>query len=554
MVTTDPTISAERSPDAGTRPNAPAVPSRIGGRIGRLLSTESARLWIVASYLAVGLGCALRILRWIDNPALWLDEAFLSINLIDKSLGEVLGPLHFLQSAPPGFLVVEKGAEVLIGDSELSLRLFPLLASIGSVFLFAYVARRLLVAPAAALAIVLFATSEPLLERAAEVKPYSVDVACATLLAALTVWALEAPESRIVRRVAVLGVVGVSVLWLSFPAIFSLAASVSAVAIFAWRARSRSVLVAVAAVGALGLATFAAVYAVAASNVGRISARILGGDEPPSGRLDTVQNAWSTLVNPGGFDNGINGLAALLAVFGVLALARKETSHWLALLTVPLLAAGFADAVDRYPLGGRFSLFLAPVLLLLVARGVQALVTWSRKPLLVGTALGAFLVVTPLAIGAYHVVRPPARQDIRPLLETLVDQWQDGDTLYVHRNAQYALRYYSTCRDCDPSADEFPWPTRVAPPSLPGEQFAPAIESVPPSVVVGRGAPHVPADDVSGFPDMGRVWLLFSHNQARGGLDDAALLLRALESDGKVLDEVTARGARLYLVERMASP
>lgn len=524
----------------------------IGERIGRLLSTESARLWIIASYLAVGLGCVLRILRWIDNPALWLDEAFLSINLIDKSLGEVLGPLQFLQSAPPGFLVVEKGAEVLIGDSELSLRLFPLLASIGSVFFFAYVARRLLAAPAAALAIVLFATSEPLLERAAEVKPYSVDVAGATLLAALTVWALEAPKSRIVPRVAVLGVVGASVLWLSFPAIFSLAASVSAVAVFAWRTRSRNVLAAAAIVAVVGLATFGAVYAIASSNVSRISAAILGGGTP-TGRLDTVQNAWSTLVNPGGFDNGINGLAALLALLGVLALARRETSQWLALLTVPLLAAGIADAIDRYPLGGRFSLFLAPVLLLLVARGAQALVTWSRKPLLVGAALGAFLVVSPLAIGTYHVVRPPAREDIRPLLETLVDQWKEGDTLYVHRNSQYALRYYSTCLDCKPSGDDFPWPTRVAAPSPSGEQFAPALESVPPSVVVG-GTPPVPPEEVSRLPAAGRAWLLFSHDPSHGGVDDAALLLRALESEGEVLDEFRARGARLYLVERMASP
>lgn len=470
---------------------------------------------------------------------------------MDKSLGEIVGPLHYLQSAPPGFLVIEKGAEILVGDSELSLRLFPLLASIASVFCFAYVARRLLAAPAAALAIALFATSEPLLERAAEVKPYSVDVAVATLLAALTVWALSAPTSRIVPRVAVVGVFGTSLVWLSFPTVFSLSAAVAAVAVLAWQTRSRSTLVAAAAVGALGLSSFGAVYLVAASNVSRLSARILGGEEPPAGRLDTVQNAWSILVNPGGFDNGINGLAALLALLGVVALARRETSQWLALLTVPLLAAGLADAIERYPLSGRFSLFLAPVLLLLVARGVQALVTWSRRPLLVGAALAAFLVVAPLGIGAYHVVRPPARQDIRPVLETLVDKWREGDTLYVHRKAQYALRYYSTCRDCAPSRGDFRWPTRIAPPSAPGDQFAPALESIPPSVVVGATAS--PTDDVPRLPDEGRIWLLFSHDPIREGLNDAAVLLAALEPDGEVVDQFTARGARLYLVERRAA-
>lgn len=471
---------------------------------------------------------------------------------MDKPLGDILGRLQFLQSAPPGFLVVEKAAEAFIGDSELSLRLFSVLASIGSVFFFAYVARRLLAAPAAALAITLFATSEPLLERAAEVKPYSVDVASASLLTAVTVWALAAPDDRRVRRVGVIGAIGLSALWLSFPAIFSLAASVTAVGAFAWRTRSWNVLVAGAAIGAAALVAFGAVYAIASSNVSRISEAILAGDESAAGRLDTVQNAWSILVNPGGFDNGINGLAALLALCGVLALIRRETAHWLAVLTVPLLAAGIADAIDRYPLGGRFSLFLAPALLLLVARGAQALVAWSREPLLIGAVLGAFLVVSPLAIGAYHVVRPPARQDIRPLLEALVQEWQDGDTLYVYRNSQYALRYYSTCDECRPSGDEFPWPTRVAPPSSSGEQFAPALESVPPSVVVGGGTPPMPLEDISRFPRSGRVWTLLSHVESHGGLNDAALLLRALESEGKVLDEVRARGARLYLVERRA--
>lgn len=519
----------------------------------QLLASEQARAWVVLGYVAVGIGCVLRILRWVDNPALWLDEAFLSLNVIDKPFADIVGSLDFLQSAPPGFLLAEKLVETIIGDGEQALRLLPLLASVASVFFFAYVARRLVAPPAAVFAIALFAAGEPLLERAAEVKQYSVDVAVATLIAALAVWAINAPSDRIVGRAGVLGVVSLITLWLSFPAAFSFAAAVAALGAYAWQIESRRLIVAATIVGAAGLAAFGVVYAIASSNVSRISAAIFAGGDASSraGRLDTIQDAWSTLVNPGGFDNGTNALAALLAVFGVIGYASRSTLHLLVLITVPLFLAGIADAINRYPLGGRFSLFLAPFLILLVARGAQELVSWSRRKLLVATALAVVLAAPPLSVAAYHAARPPARQDIKPLLDTLIENWRDRDTVYVYRNSQYALRYYATCMDCRPSRSDFPWPIRKAPPSLAVEQFAPALESVPPSVIVGSGtSPTSLLADAARLPGSGRVWLLFSHVESHDGLDGEQLLLRSLERNGEVLGEAHARGARLYLIER----
>jgi hypothetical protein len=471
---------------------------------------------------------------------------------MDKSFGELLGSLHFLQSAPPGFLLVEKAAETLLGDAEWSLRFFPLLASLASVLLLAYVARRVLVAPAAALAIALFAVGEPLLERAAEVKPYTVDVAVATLLTALTLWVLGARRDRMLGRVAVLGVVGVGVLWLSFPAAFSLAAAVVALGVYALETGSRRLLLGAAVVGAIALVTFAGVYAVASSNVSRISSAIFAGagDDSPVGRVDIAKDAWSTFVNPGGFENGTHALAALLACFGALALARRGSLHLLALFTTPALLALVAAGLDLYPLGGRFSLFLVPFLLVLVARGAQALVSWSRQPVLVSAGLAVFLVAPSLSLAAYRAFEPPAREDMKPLLAHLIQEWQNGDALYVYSNAQYALRYHSTCDDCSPSGKDFPWPTRVARPSAPGEQFAPALVSVPPTLTIGSRNPEGTTTDLARLPRPGRVWLLFTHVLSHGRLDDAQALLTELEREGRPVEAVRARGARLYLFDR----
>lgn len=512
------------------------------------------RVWTTLVYVAVAVGCLLRLLRFVDNPALWLDEAFLALNLMEKSFGGVLGELDYLQSASPGFLLVEKVAELVLGDGEQSLRLFPLVASLVSIPLFVYVARRVLAAPAAVLAIVLFAVGEPLLERAAEVKPYSVDVAVATLLTALALWVTDAPPGRMVARTAVLGAAALVTLWFSFPAAFSVAAAVLALAAFAWDIGSRRLLTAAALVGAATLVTFGAVYAVASVNIGRVSAAIFAGgrDDPGFGKLGVLQDAWSTVVNPGGFDNGTNALAALLACFGLLAFARRGTLHWLVLFAVPLLLAAAADLLGRYPLGGRFSLFLVPSLLVLVARGAQALVSWSRRPLVVSAGLALFLVASPLAIAAKHALEPPAREDVKPLLERLAREWRPGDTLYVYPNTQYALRYYSTCNDCSLANLDFPWPTRLAT-SVPaaGHQVAPALESVPPALIVGSSNPDDRISDPERLPRAGRVWLLFSHVRARAGLDEEGLLLSKL-TDDELLEQVRSRGARLYLFNRVA--
>src|SRR2546422_6058969 len=92
-----------------------------------------ARLWTLLLYAAVALGVVLRLLRWLDNPGLWMDEAFLSINLLDKSFSGIFGQLQFLQSAPPGFLLIQKSMETVVGDADRTLRLFPLMASLASV-------------------------------------------------------------------------------------------------------------------------------------------------------------------------------------------------------------------------------------------------------------------------------------------------------------------------------------------------------------------------------------------------------------------------------------
>jgi len=92
----------------------------------------------------VGLAAVgLYIFYFSVNREFWLDEAFLGINILDRSYFELWFPLDFKQAAPPLFLMLAKFLyQMPLGLSlEQSLRLYSLLCGIGSVVLFPLVAR-----------------------------------------------------------------------------------------------------------------------------------------------------------------------------------------------------------------------------------------------------------------------------------------------------------------------------------------------------------------------------------------------------------------------------
>lgn len=87
----------------------------IGSRIPRVgwsalerLVSHAAAWWLIA------LGPIARIAGCLDNRSLWGDEAALAVNLVELPAGKLLGPPYFQQSAPVGFLLLEKGVWIIM--------------------------------------------------------------------------------------------------------------------------------------------------------------------------------------------------------------------------------------------------------------------------------------------------------------------------------------------------------------------------------------------------------------------------------------------------------
>ena len=141
--------------------------------------------WATLGFVAVGV--ALRVVRYLLNYPLWCDETMLAANFLDRSYADMLGTLDYRQVSPLLFRFVMLTSVRVFGFSEMSLRLFPFLCGVGSVFLFRHVAGRVTGGVPLMLAMAIFAVAAWPLRYAAEVKPYASDFFVAAQLLALAI-------------------------------------------------------------------------------------------------------------------------------------------------------------------------------------------------------------------------------------------------------------------------------------------------------------------------------------------------------------------------------
>src|SRR5271166_3734022 len=160
------------------------------------LAEQGEPSWVVlATWFFVGLGIAVRLVRYCVNYPIWHDEAFLAVNFWDRDYIDLLRPLDYGQVAPWLFLAIERTAVKLLGYSEPALRLFPTICSVLCLPLFRHVDGRLLGGTAQLLAVAVLAVSFYPIRHGAEIKPYASDLLAALILLALAVDWMRSPQS-----------------------------------------------------------------------------------------------------------------------------------------------------------------------------------------------------------------------------------------------------------------------------------------------------------------------------------------------------------------------
>ena len=105
-----------------------------------------------------------------------------------------------------------------------------------------------------------------------------------------------------------------------------------------------------------------------------------------------------------------------------------------------MLASGF----HKYPFGRRLLLFLIPVLLIVIAAGIQSIIN-SKPPysLAAGSVIAALLLIQPVGGATNNMLHPSARQDIKPIMAYVRDHRQPDDLIYVYHHQRESFLYYA---------------------------------------------------------------------------------------------------------------
>jgi hypothetical protein len=342
--------------------------------------------WIIV-FLAVGV--AARLIRYLLRFPLWGDEAMLAMNFLDRDYAGLLKPLDFHQVAPLLFLWIELTAVKLLGFHEWSLRLFPLLCSIASLFLFHRLARLLLHGTALVLAVAIFAVTFSGLRYSAEMKPYAIDLMVATLLLLLAVrWWRQPDDTRWLW--ALVAFVPLA-LGLSYPAVFVAGGVSLAMAAVLPSAGTRRNWWAWAAYNLALVGSFLAWYRLATGTQAGAELESMtqcwSDTFPPRDSLIGLLvwlvrvHAGPLLAVPFGGDNWGSAGTLLLCLVAVVVLIRQGRYRLLVLCAAPFALNLIAAAMRRYPYGGhmRLSMYLTPLVSILAGIGATTLCNWRVR-------------------------------------------------------------------------------------------------------------------------------------------------------------------------------
>ncbi len=486
------------------------------------------QLYTKKTYWAViGGGIVLRIIQYLYNRSLTEGEAALALNICQRSYDELLKPLDYVQAAPPGFLMLEKFMTHLFGSHEYALRLFPLIAGVVSLFLFFEIAKKTINEKALPIALILFAVGDHLIYFTSEVKQYSSDVSFALLILLCAVNILE--NKYRYRDIFLFGCVSAISFWFSHPAVFTFGAGIVVICFAILRSRQWHALLRLCIATIIALVSFIINYSISLAPL--INSKLFAASW--HGRFESFPQVFLdpqwlgyVFLRLFKFPVGLSVYELFLAVLsffiGCTVLLYRRT-RILLLLLFPILFTLIAAEFKIYPFEGRLVLFIAPLMVLIIAEGISYIQrkTSLGSPL-VGIVLVFLILIEPVALAGYHLIVPRAPEELRTVMEYTNKHYRDGDAIYLYYASLNAFQFYK---------DRF----RFA------DDYIVGIDARSDWTRYDRDLRQLIGEE--------RVWIMFSHVATWHGVDEEKLFLSYLERIGTLKDAFKASGASVYLYD-----
>ncbi len=420
-------------------------------------------------------GMAIVLYQWISARPLWLDEEMIALNFRDRSFFALGGRLWLDQSAPIGWLALERLAMLALGSSELVLRAVPALFGIATILAAFFVGRRWLTTAGSATLVLLCSIGQWISFYAVELKPYSADTFWGLCLPALAASAASASSSEARRKgLAIWAAAAVIGHWFSLGALLVLPACL---VVFAMSARRNPEGVRLLAVAfSVVIASVTLHYFVAIRHA-------MGSDSlqeywqfafPPqeAGIGGSLRWLYSQLQPFAGKPGGTSSAASFWISAALGFAFAPASARLLGFAAGLVVVSGFALAALRMmPLYERLSLWFVPALYLGIAlfvdRGVWLLREKpARRSSMNFAAAGIVFAVLALlcidvvdrGIADLEVGRPRDSNhetDDRSAIAWLMQQRQPGDILITTRQALPAIWWYGGVRISEAGGHKF---------------------------------------------------------------------------------------------------
>ncbi len=491
--------------------------------------------WQTAISLAIFIGVILRIWAYAQNPSLWVDEAALARNILDRDLGQLFTRLDFAQIAPVGFLITTKLITLVFGISEYALRLIPLTLSIASLFLFQLVARQCFKTQTCFAASFIFAIATPFYQAAAHFKQYSSDIfiCLVILLASLNLKRLF----RQPRLLIFLAIIPIFLISFSLVAIFMLPATILLLLkeVFKLPAKDQKKYFFLVLFWILALLINISNAWFNMTDIDRAYFHFAWNNsfvdlhQPLSWFFQALEKSFGmtdrTAVLDGTFHFPFPKIFIGLTLIGTFALVGKSKRLAFIILT-PLVMALLAASLKLYPFGARVNLFHLVIYLILFISGLEFIAQRFTNYLASWLPL---LIILLSVIPLFQAKAFPKPEHLRPVIQNILSKWQEGDVIWVYYGAGQAFKYY---------------------------QHRLPING---KIIFGKCNRSNPKDylyQIDQLRGNKRVWILISHGAAFNRFDEPKLITDYLNTIGTQLSSfntidtvMTKNGSASYLYD-----
>lgn len=423
--------------------------------------TPSTRIRLAERVPAL-LGISFAVATYLADRGLWLDEASLGLNILERGHAALLRPLDYGQAAPLLYLQVVKVCAEIFGPSSLSMRLPSLLAFLLSVILFSGILRMTLQTPAARIvAMALFCFNLMLLRYSGELKQYMTETLVCLLVTHLTLLFHREGGAR-TWPLLVAGLMGIL---LSHTAAMVLAMSGSMM-LLQWRLDGDvRVLRSALACGLCwlgGLALYYLLYAKGhpgqsylmyyweraggfgpADPFGEASLDYLGR------KLELMRNVKNIFHMPDRWAN----LSLLLVPLAVWLFGTERKNRRLLLLPIPLVLHLLLSYLRIYPFDIRLTIYLLPLGMLAASFGLDRILLWCG----LGGQVAALVAMIACLWQAENFRRgqlPIRSEELKPVVQEVERRIRPGEALWLNPDARYAFRFYRATGSYDFAGNE----------------------------------------------------------------------------------------------------